>query len=142
MLVSFGAVVGDAGSGLAADCDDRVQLARHAQAGDRGIGNQRQALAGEVIDHGEDAEPPAVGEGIRDEVERPALVRRCWQFNGPTCAERPLAAAASAHLKLLLAVEPPELLLVHGDTTTREHDLDAAVAEPSPLACDLTDRSP
>ena len=45
------------------------------RAGDRGIRNQRQALAGEVVDHGEDAEPPAIGERVRDEVERPALVR-------------------------------------------------------------------
>jgi hypothetical protein len=51
------------------DYDDRVQLASDAPAGDRGIGNQRQAFASEVVDHGEDAEPPTIGERVGDEVE-------------------------------------------------------------------------
>jgi len=42
-----------------------VQFPRHTNAGERGIGHQRQALACTVIDDGQDAEATAVGELIR-----------------------------------------------------------------------------
>jgi hypothetical protein len=45
----------------------------------------------------------------------------------------PLAAAAPAHLQLLLPVEVPQLLLVHHDTLPLQHDVDPAVAEPPAL---------
>ena len=41
---------------------------------DRSVGDQRQALAGAVVDHRQDAEPPAVGHLVGDEVQAPALV--------------------------------------------------------------------
>src|SRR6201987_4816607 len=49
-----------------------VQLTRHAPAGDRGVGDQGEALSGAVVDHRQDAEAPSVGELVRDEVQAPA----------------------------------------------------------------------
>jgi hypothetical protein len=51
-----------------------VQFARHTPAGDRGVGDQRQAFSGAVVNHRQDAEAPSVGELVRDEVQAPALV--------------------------------------------------------------------
>jgi hypothetical protein len=65
-------------SRLAALDDEPVQLARHPQAGQRGVGDQGQALARAVVDHREDAEAAAVEELIGDEVERPAVVGQEW----------------------------------------------------------------
>jgi hypothetical protein len=50
-------------------CDDRGQLASNPCAGQRRIGNQAEALAGEVIDHHENAEPPTIGQRVRGEVQ-------------------------------------------------------------------------
>jgi hypothetical protein len=41
----FGAVAADDGSALAALDQAAIELARHPKAGDRGVGDQRQALA-------------------------------------------------------------------------------------------------
>jgi hypothetical protein len=57
-------------------CDDRGQLASNPCTGQRRrIGNHAEALAGEVVYHRQDAEPPAVGQRVGSEVQRPTLVR-------------------------------------------------------------------
>lgn len=55
-----------------------VQLPRNPQARDRGVGDKPDTLSGEVIDHRKNAKPALTGEGIRHEVERPALVATLW----------------------------------------------------------------
>ena len=85
---------------------DPVELARDPQAGERVVDDQRQALPAEVVDHGQDAEAPAVTSvsatkssdqrwfaPLRDRHRRPG-------------SQSPLAAAALAHRQPLLAVEP------------------------------------
>ena len=59
-----------------------VQFPCHADAGERGIGHQRQAFAGAVIDDRQDVEAAAVRELIRHKVERPAFVRRNQSTQG------------------------------------------------------------
>ena len=81
----LGAVVADDQLRHAAPGHERVELARHPPPDERGVGHQRQALAGEVVDHGQDAEAPAAGERVGDEVERPALVRPCGTPSAPAC---------------------------------------------------------
>ena len=61
----------------AAPGDDGVQFARDPRPRQRGVGDQRQALAGAVVDHRQDAEAPAVGHLVGDEVQAPALVGDC-----------------------------------------------------------------
>ena len=48
-------------AGPAALGDDGVELAGDPTARERGVGHQAQAFPGEVVDHGQDAESPAVG---------------------------------------------------------------------------------
>lgn len=69
------AVVDDDHRRIAPGCDDAVELADDPRAGERGVRNRGQAFAGEVVDHGQDAEAPAVRQRVGDEVEGPALVR-------------------------------------------------------------------
>ena len=38
------------------------------------VGDQTQAFACKVVDHRQNTEPAAVGEGIADEVQAPALI--------------------------------------------------------------------
>ena len=70
----LGAVVGNDHSGLGARADELRQLTGNPFARDRGVGDCRQAFARDVIDNVEDAEAPALGELIMDEVERPTCI--------------------------------------------------------------------
>jgi hypothetical protein len=60
--------------GLPRSTREAIEFARHPEAGDRGIGDQRQALARAVVNHDQDAHAAAVDELIGDEVER----KRCF----------------------------------------------------------------
>ena len=71
----LGAVVGDDHARLAAPLDERRQFARHPPSGDRRVRDRSQAFPGHVVDDVEDAEAPAVGELVVDEVQRPAGIR-------------------------------------------------------------------
>lgn len=84
--------------------DDGIQLAHDVQTRQRGVGDQGQALPGKVVEHGEHPKAATVGEGLGDEVEAPPCVGAIGHEHRPACAQRPLAAAAPAHLQLLLLV--------------------------------------
>jgi len=99
-----------------------------AVAADRGIHDQRQGLAGEVVDDAQDPEAPAPRKGVGDEVQAPALVGSVRQRHG-----RPRAAAPPSHRQAFLAVEPQELLLVHADAFTLEQDAQPPLAEAATL---------
>src|SRR3546814_13462959 len=51
---------------------------------------------------------------------------------------RSLAAAPATHREPFLAVQPQQLLVVHGYALPRQHDTQPAVAEPATLAGQLT----
>src|SRR5437660_4210120 len=63
-----------------------------------GVRYQRQTLASEVVDDGDDAKPPAVAQLIGQKIQRPALVRALRHGQRRPGAERSLAAAAPANL--------------------------------------------
>jgi hypothetical protein len=111
------------------------------QSRQRGVGDQRQAFAREVVDNGENAEAAAVGEGVGQEVEAPALVRPLWDRYRRPRADRSLASAPSAYLQPFLAIETAELLMVHDQALTAHQNKQAAIAEPAadggqlPQAC-------
>jgi hypothetical protein len=66
----FGAVVADTQQRAGATAlDGRRQLAGHACARQRCVSNQADALAGKVVEHHQDAEPPAVGQRVRGKVQ-------------------------------------------------------------------------
>jgi hypothetical protein len=58
----LGAVVGNAHEGAATARHDGLGLAHDPRAGKRGVGDQCQAFAAEVVDDCQDAEPSTVGE--------------------------------------------------------------------------------
>ena len=68
----LGPIVRDDHAWLAAPFDQRRQLARHALAGDRGVGDRRQALSCHVVDDVEDPKSPTTGELVVNEIQRPA----------------------------------------------------------------------
>ena len=105
---------------LTAHGDEGLELASDPHARQRGVGHQRQALAGTIIDHGQDAEAAAAGQLIRHKVERPAVVRRHRNQHRRPGPDRPLATATAAHRKLLFPVEPEQLLVVDHVTFTLE----------------------
>ena len=63
----FRAIVADDDVRATAPGAERVQRARNPCAGDRGVGDRRQAFTGEVVDHDQDAKPSG-DKAIRDEV--------------------------------------------------------------------------
>jgi hypothetical protein len=135
---------GDAGELRSIVADDRLglcaalpgqrfQLPHDPQARQRGVGDQRQALSGEVVYDREDPEPSSLRESVGDEVERPTFVRPRGERQRRPRPERALPASAATDLELLLAIEPPELLLVHGDPLPIEQQMKTAVAEAPPF---------
>jgi hypothetical protein len=82
-----------------------IEFAPDPQARQRGIGHQRQALSGEIVDDGENAEAPAVTELIVQKIHRPALVWTLWQGQRCPGAKRPLEPAATANLEPFLGVD-------------------------------------
>jgi hypothetical protein len=138
----LGPVVGNAAQRTATRRDHEVELASDAAPGERGIGHQAQALAGEVVDHRQDTEAAAVGECVADEVERPALVRPLRQSNRRPCAKGALTAAAAADVKPLLGIEPPQPLVVHVRAVAFKQDMQAPIAKPLARRCQLAQLEP
>ena len=91
------AVVADDHAGLASPLDEGGKLPGYPVTGNRGVRDGGQALVGDVIDHVENPEPPAVGHLVMDEVQRPAGIRPCLHQKGSPDANGPLAALAFAH---------------------------------------------
>jgi hypothetical protein len=51
-----------------------IELAHDPQAWQGCIGHERQAFPREVVDHSQDAKPPAIGKCVRQEIQAPALI--------------------------------------------------------------------
>jgi hypothetical protein len=73
--------------------DQAVQDPRHPQTRQRGIHLRCKALSGEIINHGQNPDPPATGQSVSDEVHGPPLVLafRC----GPGGSARRLPSACA-----------------------------------------------
>lgn len=70
-------------------------------------GRMRQAKGGpafppDVIDNRQDAEAAAIGQGVADEVEAPAVIRGLRHGHRAACPNSPLAPAMLAPLQPLL----------------------------------------
>ena len=64
MRREFGSVVLDDGKRPAAQFDEAIEFADNPPPGERDVGNQRQALAGEVVHDHEHPEAPAVRQRV------------------------------------------------------------------------------
>ena len=80
------AVIGDNHAGSTPSRHERRQLAHDPLAGDRRVGDRKQAFAGRVVDHVQDAEAPPAGELVVHEIEPPARVGTAATTSG---ARRP-----------------------------------------------------
>jgi hypothetical protein len=126
----LGAVVGNDHGWTAAGGDQGVELAHDPQARQRGVGDQEEAFAREVVDEGQDAEPAAVGERIRQEIHAPALVGTLRDRHRRPCADCPFAPRSPAHLQPFLTIEATQLLVVHDDAFTLKQDVQPPITEP------------
>jgi hypothetical protein len=133
----LGAVATDYAGGFSIDPDESVQLSRDSGARDAGVGNQAKVFTATIVVHGKDTELPAGPEGVRQKVQRPALVRAQWDRHRCSTATSPFAATTTAHRKTLFPVNPVKLLFVHHHAHTFQHDTNAPTAKPTPLLGDL-----
>ena len=101
-----GDIVGNDHLRLTALADEHRQLACNPFARDRGVGNCRQTYARHIIDNVEDAEAPALGELIMDEVERPARVDLGLDQDRRARSDRFPPSLALADGQPFFAVEP------------------------------------
>ena len=95
-LLNMGGVVGIC-EGHHSSFSDAIELTGNTQASERGVHYQAETLAGEVLDHGQDAEAPAGGERVSHEVDRPAQVGSLRDRHRGPRPQRPLATTTSAH---------------------------------------------
>ena len=119
--------------GLAALDQEPIEFARDPDARDRGVGDQRQALAGAIIDHDQDAHATTVDELVSDEVELPAIVRPLRDQHRRPRAQGALATAPPTYHEALLAIEPEQAFVVHLEALPSQQDVQAPVAEASAL---------
>ena len=132
------AVVADDHQRLLAGRDDGIELTRHPSARDGRVDDQRQALAGEVIDYDEHPEAAPVGQHVRHEVEAPALVGLLRHGHWRSCAQCPFAATATANRQSLFPVDPEQLFVVQPDALALQQDVQAPIAEPPPFGSKAT----
>jgi hypothetical protein len=99
-------------AGSAAPRDQSIELAHDPPAADRAVDGQGERLAREVVHDRQNPEPPAPGQHVGGEVERPALV--CGLRDGDRCARAggPLAATSATNGQPFFAIQPVELLVV------------------------------
>jgi hypothetical protein len=55
--------------------DYSIERQSHLLSAERRVGMEQQALAGELVDHRQHADPAAVGQPLSDEIHAPLLVR-------------------------------------------------------------------
>ena len=105
---------------------DRLAAAdpRHADAGGRAVGHQRQALSGTIIDVGQNA-AAAVGELVRHKFG--AITSRSDRNQHRTCTDRRLAARRQP-IVLVLTIKGNSVLDLGADG-----ELDAFGSEQNPL---------
>lgn len=87
---------------LASPGDQRIQLARHAPAADRGVDHQRQRLGREVVHNAQDAKAP-LGQGVGSATK--SRLQRWFGLSGTTVGAR----IPVAHLRRVIDA-PPDLL--------------------------------
>jgi hypothetical protein len=122
-------VVGDDHARFAAPPDQRRQLPGDAIARDRRVGDRREAFARHVVDDVENAEPPATGELVMHEVQRPARVRLRLDKDRRPRSDRAAAGPALAHREPFLAVKPVDAVLARALAFLTQQDEQSSVAE-------------
>src|ERR1700758_3823854 len=109
---------------------------------DRGVRDRRQALPRHVIDDVQDAEPPAAGKLVMDEIHRPASVRLGFdQDRRP----RPHGAPPSPSLarrQAFFAIEPVDAVDSKRLAVLAQQDEQAPIAEAPPRVSEIAQLHP
>jgi len=125
MLGQLGAVIGEAHGRATATGDDGIEFAHDPQAGQRSVGDQRQAFAGEVIDDAKDAErrPSVKASDTKSRLQR--WFGPCGIVIGALVPSARLRPEAPADLQPFLTIEPAQLLVVHDQALAAHQDMQA-----------------
>ena len=97
----------------------------------------RQALAGELVDHRQELQGPAFAGPLEHEVVRPNVVaiRRSEPDTGPVIEPQPTALGMSdGHLQPLPSPDPLHSLVIHSPAISRQQGRDPPVAIPPVFA--------
>jgi len=127
----FRPVIRDDHSRFSAPTDQRRQLTGDTLARDRCVGDRRQAFARHVVDDVEDAEPPAAGELVMHEVQRPARIRPWLDNDRRPRADSAAAGPAFAHRKPFFAVKPVETVFARALAFLAQQDEQPPIAKAS-----------
>jgi hypothetical protein len=113
-------------------------LSRH-----REVALSQRTLATRLIDHRQDAEPPAVEKPVIDEIYPPALVRSVrYRYRNTMWAHVLAPPNPRTQLQPVESIHAPNPLLVHRPALPSQHQVNALLAEPRSRTCDLPDPSP
>ncbi len=122
-------VIGDDHARRATPPDEHRQLTGDALARNRCVGNRRQTFARDVVDDVEDAEPPATGELVMHEVQRPAGVRPRLDKDWRPRSDSAAAGLALAHREPFLAIEPVNPVFARAFALQTQKDKQPPVAK-------------
>lgn len=125
----FRAIVGNACHRLASLPDRGIELTGDPQASQRRVRHKCQTFPAEVIDRGQNPEPASGGEGDGYEVQALRFACPVRQQHRPFDSEGTLSAATLANLRLLFAVTPHHLLMVHGNALPLRPPMDMPATE-------------
>lgn len=125
----FGAVVGDDCVWPAVPGDYGIQFAHDTGAGERRVGDERQALPCVVGDHGQDAEAPPIGELVVDKICRPVRVWFRLDRDRRPCALSRASGATLTHRQPYLLIEPIDAIDARSLAFAPEEDEQPSVIE-------------
>src|SRR6476620_981712 len=83
-----------------------------------------------------------IRKAVGHEVQRPALIGTAREHQWRSHTQSPLTPDTPAYLQLLLTVEPAEALLVHATALSGQQQMQATVAEATPLGGELPNAEP
>src|SRR5262249_28076061 len=104
-----------------------------ARSWDRRLDEDARRAPRELIDHGEAAKAPAVGQVVGDEVHRPALVGLCHLREIHPRRRSETRTTFGPHEQSLALVEPIDALVIDVVATTTQLAVDTAVPCTRPL---------
>src|SRR6202034_1179789 len=138
----LGPVVRDDHAGLAAALDQNSQFARDAPPRDRGVRNRRQALPRHVIDDVQDAEPPAAGKLVMDEIHGPTSVRLGFDQDRRPRPHGAPPSPSPAHRRALFAIKPVDVVDARGLALLPQQDEQPTISETLPLVGEIAQSRP
>ena len=129
----LGAAIADHHAGVAPDTGDPVEFPRNSDARDRVVHHRCQALPDEVVYHAQDPEPPAIDQGVRDEVQGSSVYYDLVGSSSAPAAQRSFATATLPDHQAFFPVEPEQLLVIHLYPLAPQQNVQSTIAEPPTL---------